>query len=253
MIEEIFAAGDSLIHRLDPRVRILAALTYSIPLALISRPIPMLLSLAFSIVMTVLARLNVTALFKRLVIVNSIILLFWIAVPFTFKGEQIFEIGPLVATREGFIYAAAVTLKSNAILLAFLALVATMPVATAGHAMQGLGFPVKVVTLLLLTYRYVFVIEEEYNRLLRALKARGFKARTNLHTYRTYAYLIGMLFVRSWDRAERVHQAMKCRGFEGKFYCLNQYRVSLEDIFFSVAMAVGVCAIGVSEWMIVIH
>lgn len=253
MIEETFSAGNSLLHRLDPRVKILAAVAYSIPVALLSRAIPMILALGLSILITALARLEVKALFKRLIIVNSIILLFWIVVPFTFDGETIFEIGPLAATGEGIIYAASVTIKSNAILLAFIALVATMPVAAAGHALQGLGFPVKVVTLLLLTYRYVFVIEEEYNRLLRAIKIRGFRARTSLHTYRTYAYLIGMLFVRSWDRAERVHRAMRCRGFEGKFYCLTQYKVSLEDIFFSVAMSLGVLAIGVTEWMIAIQ
>ncbi|NCP09474.1 cobalt ECF transporter T component CbiQ, partial [bacterium] len=131
MIEEVFATGDSLMHRLDPRVRILAALAYSIPVALVSRPIPMILALVLSILITALARLQVKALFKRLIVVNSIILLFWIVVPFTFDGETIFEIGPLAATREGIIYAASVTIKSNAIFLAFLALVATMPVAAA--------------------------------------------------------------------------------------------------------------------------
>ena len=72
MIEEVFATGDSLMHRLDPRVRILAALVYSVPVALVSRPIPMILALALSILITALARLQVKALFKRLIIVNSI-------------------------------------------------------------------------------------------------------------------------------------------------------------------------------------
>jgi cobalt/nickel transport system permease protein len=79
------------------------------------------------------------------------------------------------------------------------------------------------VQLLLLAYRYIFVIEQEYQRLYRAAKMRNFRPASNLHTYRTYAYLVGMLFVRASERARRVHLAMKCRGFTGRFHSLAHY------------------------------
>ena len=63
---------------------------------------------------------------------------------------------------------------------------------------------------------HAVVLEEEYQRLARAARIRGFRAGTDLHTYRTYAYLVGMLFVRAADRAERVRNAMLCRGFNGQ-------------------------------------
>ena len=44
-----------------------------------------------------------------------------------------------------------------------------------------------------------------------------------MHTYRTYAYLLGMLFVRASERSARVHQAMKCRGFDGRFHSLDRF------------------------------
>ncbi|MCK7503788.1 MAG: energy-coupling factor transporter transmembrane protein EcfT [Desulfobacterales bacterium] len=68
------------------------------------------------------------------------------------------------AAREGVELAAQITLKSNAIVLAFMALVATMPLATAGHALHRLRVPDKIVHLLLMTYRYIFVLEQEYQR-----------------------------------------------------------------------------------------
>jgi cobalt/nickel transport system permease protein len=77
--------------------------------------------------------------------------------------------------------------------------------------------------LLLLAYRYIFVIEQEYQRLYRAAKMRNFRPASNLHTYRTYAYLVGMLFVRASERARRVHLAMKCRGFTGRFHSLAHF------------------------------
>jgi len=105
------------------------------------------------------------------------------------------------------------------------------------------------VHLLLLTYRYVFVIEQEYQRLVRATKIRGFRSRSNMHTYRTYAYLIGMLFVRASERAERVHQAMLCRGFKGKFYCLREFSFSRLDFVWSALMAIAVIGLGIVEWV----
>jgi len=234
---------------MDPRIRISAALILSVEAALLNRFPPMFLALALAAALVVAARLKATAVLRRIAIVNVIVLLFWMVVPFTFKGETLFMLGPLAATREGVLYACSVTLKSNAIILAFIALAGSMSVATAGHALDRLGFPRKIITLLLLTYRYVFVIEQEYRRLMRAIKARGFRPGTGMHTYRTYAYLVGMLFVRSWDRAERVHQAMKCRGFKGRFYSLREFRTSPADAIFSALMAAGIFAMVMMEWM----
>ena len=100
-----------------------------------------------------------------------------------------------------------------------------------------------------MTYRYVFVIEQEYQRLLKAVKIRNFQPKTNMHTYRTYAYLVGMLFVRASARAERVHHAMLCRGFKGKFYCLYDFSVSRLDLIWSAFMGAAIIGLGVLEWM----
>jgi cobalt/nickel transport system permease protein len=99
--------------------------------------------------------------------------------------------------------------------------------------------PDKLVHLLLFTYRYIFVIQKEYQRLIRAAKIRGFEPKTNLHSYRTFAYLIGMIFVQASNRAERVHQAMKCRGFKGKFYSIRIFTPRSDSWIFIVFMSGG--------------
>jgi cobalt/nickel transport system permease protein len=142
---------------------------------------------------------------------------------------------------------AQITLKSNAILLAFIALCATMSLVTLGHALHRLGLPDKIVHLLLMTYRYIFVIEEEYLRLMRAAKIRGFRPGTAVNTYRTFAYVIGMLFVRSAARAERVHQAMLCRGFKGKFYSLQEFKTAKAGWLFSIIMTAIIMALIIVE------
>ena len=131
--------------------------------------------------------------------------------------------------------------------MALMALLATMPVATLGHALRNLGLPTKLVYLLMITYRYLFVFEQAYQRLIRAARVRGFTPGTNLHSYRTYAYLAGMLLVRAWSRAERVSNAMKCRGFSGKFYALNQFDPDSRNWPFGLIMSVIILTLATVE------
>ena len=98
-----------------------------------------------------------------------------------------------------------------------MALLSTSTIAALGHGLEKTGLPSRLCYLLLFSYRYIFVIEQEFRRLQRAAKMRNFIPKTNIHTYRTYGYLFGMTLVKSWDQAHRVHQAMILRGFEGRF------------------------------------
>lgn len=248
LLEEPFANGDSPIHALDPRFRLVMAFFYSLVMALSTRFPVLLAGVGISLVLVLLAGLKPGAVLRRLFWLNGFVLFFWLVLPLTFTGEPWFDIGPLAFSRNGVILAAQITLKTNAILLALIALVATMRIATLGHALGRLGLPQKIVQLLLMTYRYIFVLQAEYLRLQRSAKIRGFKPGTNLHTYRTYAYLIGMLFVRAAARAERVHQAMRCRGFKGRFYSLQVFAKSDWNWAFGVGMSGVILALAVLNW-----
>ena len=247
MISEPFATGASFIHKLDPRVRVIFATIYCFVVALAGEFPVLLVALASSAALVLLSGANLKAVAKRILIVNSLIFLLWAILPVTFGGSVLLKIGPFPIYRPGLILAAQITLKSNTILLAFIALVATIPFSTLGHALDRLLIPQKMVNLLLMTYRYLFVIEQEYQRLLRAIKIRGFVPKTNLHTYRTYAYVIGMLFVRAAARADRVYHAMLCRGFKGHFYCLREFRIDGRGWAFSSAMTVIIIGLIILE------
>jgi len=247
MLSEPFAVGDSPLHRLDPRIRLVSAVIYSCAAAL-CREFPALLSaLILSMALVAMARLRIAEVLKRLVVVNGLVVFIWAVIPFTFPGETLFRIGPFGAAREGIELAAQITLKSNAILLAFMALVTTMPFSTLGHALHRLRVPDKIVHLLLMTYRYIFVLEQEYQRLIRAARIRGFQPGTNLHTYRTYAYLVGMLFVKAINRAERVRWAMLCRGFKRKFYSLHEFKAGRGSVLFLIFISAAVLGIAALE------
>ena len=210
-------------HRLDPKIRILVLFFLSIAAALCDNLIIASGYIILSLGLTGLAKLPVKVMAKRLSPLFWFLLMIWVFLPLTFEGDIVYQYGWLRVSFQGILLSAKITLKSIAILLMFSSLVATMPIASLGSGLHQLRVPDKLVFLFLMTYRYIAVIQDEYMRLLRAAKFRGFKPGTNLHSYRTYAFLAGMLFVRASFRAKRVYQAMRCRGFQEKFYTLDRY------------------------------
>lgn len=236
MIQEIFAQGDSFVHRSQPALRILLATGYSFVLALMHDLVALGIGLLFSCVLAAAAKLPIKPLATRLAAAIGLLALVWVLLPLTYGGTPMASIGPLAISKPGVLLCLQITIKSAAILVAFTALVATMQTATMGHTLHKLRVPGKLIQLLLLAYRYIFVIEQEYQRLYRAVKIRNFRPGSNLHTYRTYAYLVGMLFVRASERARRVHLAMKCRGFTGRFHSLAHYAPTRWNVILATAV-----------------
>ncbi|MFN2187139.1 MAG: energy-coupling factor transporter transmembrane component T family protein, partial [Candidatus Promineifilaceae bacterium] len=127
----------------------------------------------------------------------------------------------LTATRKGRLLALTIFLRSHIVVIVLLALVGTLDAVTLGHALAQLRLPDKLVHLLLFTVRYLGVLHEEYGRLRQAMRTRGFKARSDLYSWRVLGWMMGMLLVRSLERSQRIHDAMKCRGFNGRFYLID--------------------------------
>ncbi len=179
---------------------------------------------------------------------NGLILFLWFFLPFSLEGSILWTIGPLNATKEGVLYASLLTVRSNIVLLLLISLISTASVFTLGRAMGQLRVPNKIIQLFFFTYRYLHVIHLEYVRLVKALKIRGFQPKSNLHTYRTYAYLIGMLLIRSYDRSERIQNAMLCRGFKGRFYDLSEFSLRPCDIIFMLLLLLAAAIIALLQW-----
>jgi cobalt/nickel transport system permease protein len=196
-------------------------------------------ALTVSVVMAAFARLDRRALFNRLKIINVFVLFLWVVIPFSYLGDTgrvVFRMGPLAATHEGFLFVLLITMKTNAVALATISLLGTSEVFSLAHALVHLRVPKKLVYLFFFFYRYISVMHEEYLRLRRAMTLRSFKPGTNIHTYRSYAYLIGMLLVRSFERSERIYRAMLARGFQGKFPVMRHFHLHVTDVVFAAAM-----------------
>ena len=223
MDRESLAHGSSILHTMDPSLRVVVCLVLSFSTALCQGFPVLAVFAALALLLLVMSRPDPVVVISRIKPLIFFLSMIWLILPITYGGGAELTLGSLSLSRPGIFLCLGITIKSLTILFLFMALLATMTVPTLGVSLHRLGLPDKLIFLLLMTYRYIAVIEDEYKRLLRAARLRGFKGGTHLHAYRTYAYLAGMLFVRAALRADRVHQAMRCRGFDGRFRTLEIY------------------------------
>ena len=233
-IFEPFTFGDSFIHQLDPRVKIIIAGVFSLVVALTHEFAVLFAAAGFILLLLVAAKLHPKKVFLRLVVVNGFILVLWLFLPFTMPGKMLFTLFGLEATKEGIHYASLITIKSNTIIIACIVLLSTCSIFKLVYALSRLYIPNKLIHIFFFTYRYIHVINLEYLRLRNAMRMRCFKPKTNLHTYRSFAYLIGMLIIKSYERSKRIYDAMICRGFKRRFYILEHCEFHISDWLFGI-------------------
>jgi cobalt/nickel transport system permease protein len=104
-------------------------------------------------------------------------------------------------------------LKSNLCVFAMLLLTWTTPFQDLLQELRRVHFPSVMLTTLALMYRYLPVLGEETRRMTRARASRTF-TRRRVATWQNLALIIGQLFMRSADRAERIYLAMCARGWK---------------------------------------
>lgn len=249
MISEPFVDGNTLMHRLDPRLKIVVAFAFSILIAVASQQTVLLTGFGIAIALSVFARLPFKSLIARMAALNVFIILLWLVLPFSSMGNKVFSVGPLVATDTGIQLALVISIKSNTILLLLTVFLGTSSIVALAHAMDHLPIPRKLVQLFYFTWRYIHEITKEIYRLRRAMKVRCFTPKTDIHTYRSFAYLLSTLLVRSFDRSERVYDAMLLRGFNGMIPALRHPVFKKSDTIALVIILLCITGLGVMEWM----
>lgn len=206
---------------LAPDKKLPAALAFSVAVSLLANPAPALAACGAALLLLLLSGLPAAFAARRLLSVNAFFALLWLLLPLSIvrHGAEaaLFEAGPFAVYPSGFGLALLITLKGNAIAAALIALAGTSTVTENARALKRLRLPEKLVALLLITHSNLALMAGEYQRLFEAARLRGFTARTNLASYSTYARLLGLLLVRSWQHAGRVEEAVRLRCFAGRF------------------------------------
>ncbi len=225
------------LDRLDPRTRILAAGAAVVVTVTLRDPVVLAGALAATVLMSTLAGVGLRDLLERLAHVEGFLIVLVLLLPLTVPGDTAFALGPLPLSRPGLDRALLVLLRVNLAAVTIFVLLAGLEPARLGHGLARLGAPEKLVHVFLFAVRWVDQLREETARLRDALRARAFVSGTSRHTLRTWGNFAGTLLVRSFERAERVDEAMRCRGFAGRFLLVDDAGFGPADRLFGLLLA----------------
>ncbi|MBX9625503.1 MAG: cobalt ECF transporter T component CbiQ [Gemmataceae bacterium] len=228
--------------RWDARWKLAAVAVAVAGVAALDRLPPATVALAAGLGLLALARLPGRWVRPRLAVFAVAALPFLLVLPFTLDGPA-WSLGPVRVSERGVVSGLAVLCRALAIGSLTLVLVGTAPLHQTFAAAARLRVPGVLVLLALLAYRYTFLLGDELRRMRTAARVRGFKATATRHGYRTLGHLTGAVLVRGADRADRVADAMRCRGFAGRLHTLAAFRTTADDVAGFVLLAAGTIAL----------
>jgi len=225
------AKSDSVIHRLHPITKLLTTLCYLITVVSfhkyqITQLLPLFL---FPVTVLFLSRVPEMYILNRVLILEPFIIAIGILNPL-FDSHHITVFGLIVSS--GWITFLSLLLKATFTILAALLFIAATGMENIGYAMRLIKIPKIFVLQLLLTYRYISVLLEEVARILRAYFLRSLNQKGIQRN--AWGSLLGHLLLRSFDRAERIYNAMRMRGFDGEYNTGKKIRFRLADVFYIV-------------------
>jgi len=225
---------NTFVHRLDPRVKLIATLLFlftviSFPKYEVVALFPFFL---YPVLLMTLGEIPLLFIVKKVVLVSPFAIFVGIFNPLLDAGQVVLIQGLTISA--GWLSFFSIMIKFILTVSTALLLVATTSFPGVCHALRRLGVPSIFVSQLLFLYRYIFVLMEETMRIVRARDMRSFgRLGTGM---RVFVRLVGILFLRTVERAERVYYAMLSRGFQGDMPTIKRFRITTSDLCFAASV-----------------
>lgn len=255
--------GQSVIHRLDPRTKILAAVLVMVLIFLVKGTLPMILAGALTVMLTAMARVPVRTVLSGLKPMLFILIFAFVLNLFSIRsGSVLLELGPLAITDEGIFTAIRMAARLSFLILdtTLLLTLTTTPIMVA-DAMESLLGPLKKVRfpahemamMMSIALRFVPTLLEETDKIMKAQSSRGADYDTGglISKARGLVSVLIPLFVSAFKRAEDLAVAMEARcyrGGEGRTR-LKVLRYSRLDLVFSMVILAAGALILVVEYI----
>lgn len=212
---ESLSSGATVIHRVHPLAKLVSTFVFIVSIASFgrydfARLVPFLF---YPFIVIAVAELPYKLLLSRMLIALPFCL-FAGVVNVLLDTETAMVIGG-VAVSYGVLSLASIILKMYLCVMAAMILIAVTPFSDLTASLRRLRVPMILVAVFEVTFRYINVLFEETYSMITAYRLRAGKRKTL--DIRHMGPFAGHLFLRSFDRAERVHAAMRCRGYSLKY------------------------------------
>ena len=242
----LYVHEHSSVHRLPPETKLVAAFLFIVAVAITPREAVWAFALhaAMLALLVAAARVPLGFLLLRLLAILPFVA-FAFLIPFVASGERIAVVGVEVS-REGLWGAWNILAKATLGAATSVVLAATTEVPDLIRGLSSLRAPAVLVSIAAFMMRYLELIAEELGRMRMAMVARGYDP-SWLGQAKPISTAAGAMFVRSYERGERVHSAMLARGYTGAMPALGIARASWSDWLLAMSFPVaGVVVTGIA-------
>ena len=241
---------DSFLHRLDPRVKAVVTVVFIVSNALLPDGAWFAFGFVwvFMLLCNLLSKLGYAYTLKRSIIALPFALIA-ITVLFSIPGKPLATFHVLMSdftiTDAGLLRFVSIIIRSWLSVQMAILLVAVTRFPDLIHALEHLRVPAILTTIIAFLYRYLFVLTDEVFRLLRARESRSAAAAGSrsgggvLWRAKVAGNMAGQLFLRSYERSDRIYNAMLARGYAGRLYTLNPHEMKSTD-YYATAFAIAV-------------
>jgi len=224
------AERDTPLHRIDPRAKLLTTLAFIVVVLSYGKHqlAPLMPLAVYPAVLIALGDVPLKFIARKLLIVSPFVLFVGLFNPLLDR-QTMLTVGPLEISG-GWVSYASILLRFVLTVSATLALVAGTGIHNLCRGMERLGVPSVFTVQVLMLYRYLFVLVSEGSRMSRARALRSAGGRGM--GPRALGAMLGSLLLRTLGRAQRVHAAMCCRGFDGHIRTIEALRLRARDVAF---------------------
>lgn len=206
--------GHSAVHRLPPHLKLLALVAFVLTVVATPREEYWAFGVYLALLIAVIASTGVPfGYLARRTVIEVPFVVFAALMPFIATGPRV-SVGPLSLSEHGLMGAWGLLAKGTLGVLASLTLAATTEPRAVLAGLERLHLPQQLVQIMGFMMRYLEVVTGELQRMRIARESRGFTARS-VRAWPALASTAGALFIRSYERGERIHLAMLARGYAG--------------------------------------
>lgn len=234
---------NTLIQNWDYRWKLVSLTILVFASAYAGKPAAMIAALSVSLIINFLTAISPKNIFKSL---KPPLLLLLFMSPFillTPGGELLVQFSFIKIYRESLSLLFSILLKSTSIILIFNALLYKADLTKLMQAMKAVGMPGKLISILISTYRYIFLYREDLAKLFTAARLRAYSMRKGFAHMLTSADIMLTLLVRSYEQSERVQAAMVMRGYRGEFHSRENFTSRFSDGVISAIVFTAVMGI----------
>lgn len=214
----------SVIHLIDPRVKIISLFLLMIIIAITS-PLShykFLVYFLMIVLMICFSRIRLKNLARRLLLLVPLLMFLTFSV--LIFGKRPFSEDVVILWN--------LFVKSALIFLCLAVLSSTTKFYHLAKGLEQLKVPQIVTSLLSFAYRYSFLFAKEAERLKRALESRNFTRRSKREQWKVMSHVVPHIFLKTLERSERIYMAMLSRGFERKIQTFTLFKVGKNDYIF---------------------